>query len=87
MNFRVSKSGLKKRNMNQNDYVHCCVIGCHGNSLFHLVRNKKVSYEGLMGGGYSILKHLYLNDYAEFDSKISYIMFYIIIIWPVKYLR
>ena len=22
-----------------------------------------------------MLKHLYLNDYAEFDSKISYIMF------------
>ena len=18
-----------------NDYVHCCVIGCHGNSLFY----------------------------------------------------
>ena len=27
-----------------------------------------------------------LNDYAEFDSKISYIMFYMIFIWPVKYL-
>ena len=24
---------------------------------------------------FSILNHLYLNDYAEFDSKISYIMF------------
>ena len=28
-----------------------------------------------MGGGYIILKHLYLIDYAEFDSKISYIIF------------
>ena len=39
--------------------------------------NKKVSCEGLLGGGgiQSILKHLYLNDYAEFYSKISYIMF------------
>ena len=35
----------------------------------------KVSCEGLLGGGLSILKHLHLNDYAEFDSKISYIMF------------
>ena len=34
--------------------------------------------EGLFffgGGGKSILKHLYLNYYADFDSKISYIMF------------
>ena len=29
-----------------------------------------------MGGGYIILKHLYLNDYAEFDSKIPYILFF-----------
>ena len=36
--------------------------------------------EGLWGGGiYIISKHLYLNDYSEFDSKISYIMFYMII--------
>ena len=31
------------------------------------------------GGIYIISKHLYLNDYSEFDSKISYIMFYMII--------
>ena len=35
--------------MNPDDYVHGCVIGCHGNSLLHL--NKKVSCEGLLGGG------------------------------------
>ena len=29
----------------------------------------------LGGGGYIILKHLYLNDYAEFDFKIPYILF------------
>ena len=38
--------------------------------------NKKVSCEPLLrGGGQSILKHLYLKDYAEFNSKISYTMF------------
>ena len=57
--------------MNPNDYVHCCVIDCHGNSLLHFGLNTKVSCEGLL----IILKHLYLNYYAEFDSIISYIMF------------
>ena len=28
---------LRRTNMNPNDYVHCCVIGCHGNSLLHFV--------------------------------------------------
>ena len=39
--------------------------------------NKNVSCEGLLKGGGVNLKHLneYLNDYAEFDSKISNIMF------------
>ena len=26
-------------------------------------------------GGGNILKHLYLNDYAELDNKISYVLF------------
>ena len=31
---------------------------------------------------------MYINDYEEFDSKISYnICFYMIIFWPVKCLR
>ena len=44
--------------------------------------NKKVSCDGLLRGGglkredfESILKQLYLNDYAVFNSKNSYIMF------------
>ena len=66
---------LRRKNVNRNDYVHCSFIGCHGNSLLHFGLNTKVSCEGLLGGGGSIiLKHLYLDDYAEFDSKISYIM-------------
>ena len=44
--------------------IHCCIW----------FEQKKVSYEGLLGGG-GILQYLYLNVYAEFDSKISYIMF------------
>ena len=67
---------LKRKNVNPNDYVQCCVIGCHGNTLLQFGFNTKVSCEGLLGGGGQIiLKHLYLNYYAEFDSKISYIMF------------
>ena len=38
--------------------------------------NQKFQLRGTFkGGGVSILKHLYLNDGAEFNSKISYIMF------------
>ena len=37
--------------------------------------NKKVSDEGHSRRGGDILKHLYLNDYAELDNKISYTMF------------
>ena len=40
------KGVLRRKNMNPNDYVHCCVVGCHGFGL-----NKKVSCEGLLGGG------------------------------------
>ena len=64
-----------RKNVNRNDYIHSCVIGCHSNSLLHLELNTKVNSEGLLGGMEIILKHLYLKDYAEFDSKISYIMF------------
>ena len=44
--------------------IHCCIWF-----------KQKVSCEGLSREGISILKHLYLNDYTKFDSKISYIMF------------
>ena len=47
MNLKSSKSGFKKGNVNTNDCVHCCVIGCHGNSLLHYGLNTKVSCEGL----------------------------------------
>ena len=38
-------------NVNPNDNVHCCVIGCHGNALLHFCLNTKVSCEGFLGGG------------------------------------
>ena len=80
MNLKSSKSGCNKENVNPNDYIHCCVIDCHGNSFLHFGLNTKVSCEGLLSGGGIILKPLHLNDYAELDSKISYVMFYMIII-------
>ena len=73
MDLKAPRKGdLRRKNMNRNDYVHCCVICCHGNSLLCLVLTKKVSFEGLLKGGgiQSILKHLYLNDYKDFDNEI-----------------
>ena len=41
-NLKASKGGFKKeKKMTPNDCVHCCVIGCHGDSLLHLVLTKK----------------------------------------------
>ena len=41
--------------------------------------HQKVSCEGLLGEGIEIiLKHLYLNDYAEFDSKIMFLHDYLL---------
>ena len=37
MNLKASKRGFKKKNLNPTDYVHCCIIDCHVNSLLHLV--------------------------------------------------
>ena len=70
MNLKASKSFLRRKNINPNDYVHCCIISCHDNSLLHFGLNKNVSYKGLLGGIESILQHLYLNVFAEFDSEI-----------------
>ena len=60
MNLKSSKSGLRNKNVNPNDCVHCCVIVLveHNSQIIQI-----------------ILKHLYLNDYADFDSKISFVMF------------
>ena len=51
MNLKSFKSGFKMKNVNPNDYVHCCVIGCHGNSLLHFGLDTKISCEGLFFGG------------------------------------
>ena len=51
MNLNSPKSGFKKEKVNPNCYVHCYVIGCHGNLLLYFGLNTKVSCEGLLGGG------------------------------------
>ena len=48
--------------------IHCCI-------WFEQKSQLLGTFFG--GGGSSILKHLYLNDYAEFDSKISYIILFL----------
>ena len=35
------KGVLRRKNINPNGSVHCCVIGCHGNSLLYLFWTKK----------------------------------------------
>ena len=49
---------------------------------------QKSQFYGLGGGGFNFICNIYFcNVYAEFDSKIAYKMFYMIINWPVKYQR
>ena len=50
MNLKASERVLRKKNMNPNDHVHYCVIGCHGKFIVALGLNKKVSCKGLLGG-------------------------------------
>ena len=42
---------LRRKNINPNDYVHCCVIGCHGNSCCILFEQKKLVVMDFLGGG------------------------------------
>ena len=60
--------------MNSNDYVHCCVIGCHGNFIVAFGLNKIVSCEGLLRGGE--LKYFW-NIYISMIMQLNfvYIMF------------
>ena len=57
----LHSSTLRRKNVNRIDYVHCCVIGCHGNSLLHFGLNTKISCEGLSGAG----------DLNHFQTSIS----------------
>ena len=84
------KCFVSNEKMNQNFYIHCYIlaIGRHSNSLWVFIWTKDFGWEGFLSGAkLNILKHLYLNDCAEYDNKIPYIMLYMIIFWPVKYLR
>ena len=76
MNLKASKSGLKKVKLwiqmitfivasSAVMEIHCCIWF-----------EQKIQLWGTFRGGIKgILQHLYLNDYAEFDSKIMFIMF------------
>ena len=52
---------------------HCCVIGCHGNSLLHFLLTKKLW--GTFRGGDEVLKLVYLNDNSKLDALIWYTVF------------
>ena len=55
----MHKVVLRRKHVNPNDHVHCCVIGFHGDSLLHFGSN---SCEGLLGGG---------GDLNYFETSIS----------------
>ena len=60
--------------MNPTDLIHSLLR--HRLSWQFIVAFALNICEVLWGEGiYIIMKHIYLNDYVEFDSKISYIMF------------
>ena len=57
---------LIRKNMIPIDYVHCCVIGCHGNSLLHFGLNTKVSCERLSGGGVNCFEMIVQSSTVKF---------------------
>ena len=69
-----------------NYYVHCCIIGYHGNSLL-LWFEEKICCEGLLRMGMkSFETFFYLDENAKMDGRISYTVFYMSIFPFVKYL-
>ena len=58
--------------MNQNCYAHCYIIDWQSNSLHNNIFILTIKSVDFLTGGGNILNHLYLNDYALFDSKNSY---------------
>ena len=83
-NLKASKGSLRRKNMNTNCYVYCCIIGCHGNTVaFGL--NKKY-FGGLFGvcvGGGVFWNLLYFDDNRKLDD----VILYTVISQYVKYLR
>ena len=52
MNIKAPERGFKKdKHESKYDNVHCCVIGCHGYSLLHLICTKKSVVRDFKGGG------------------------------------
>ena len=68
---------LRRKDLNPNDCVHCCIIGCHGNSLLHFGLNKKVSCEGLLGvGGLKVFCNIYISMFMQSSTvKFHYNVF------------
>ena len=54
MILKASKMGFEKENHDSTDYVHCCVIGCHGN---HFVAFGLNIYVRDFGGGGDLKKN------------------------------
>ena len=66
----ILKGVLRSKNMNLFIVVSSAVMVIHCCIWFEQKMSVVRDFKGR--GIKSILKHLYLNDYAEFDSKISY---------------
>ena len=76
-------------NVNPNDNIHYCVIDCHGNSLLHFGLNTKVSCEGVLGGGgFKLFWNINISMIMQSSTvKFHIYCFYMVIIWPSKYVR
>ena len=58
MILKASKMGFEKKIIIPTDYVHCCVIGCHGNHCC-------ISFEHLRGGGVKLFLNIYISMINE----------------------
>ena len=76
MNLKATKRGLIKKQKYESK-LSCSLYHYHVHCSINFGLNKKVSCAGFLRGNLRILKHLYLNNYAEFHSKISNIMFFL----------
>ena len=50
--------------MNPTDYVHCCVIGCHGNHCCIWFEHLRRTFFG-GGGGFKLFLNIYISMIIE----------------------
>ena len=80
------KASLRRKDMNPNYYIHSFIIGCHGNSLLHLVWTKKSVVKYFYGVGDKVFWNIYISMIMQSSTeKFDISWFYIIIfsLWNI----